>query len=258
MAINDRLSKAKQNIKKQNDALLAAGIDPEAARPVGVSSVPKYRAAKVDLSPDQISEYEDDLGLVTYEELLAHVTEVRSRPSESSRHIPSINPYAEQRRAELKDGYSVKLAQAMLFFLWRFNQEGSISRAVNHPWLTYGAVSAWRRTFSLFDEVLTEMEETLVQAADDELYDRAVRGVDKPVISQGAVVFVKEKSNELLKFYLQASRKKYAAKQEVKQEVSGPGGGPIKSVGLELSNLRGLSDEELDALQAMMEKASAE
>ena len=256
MPIGDRLAKAQSNIKKQNDALRARGIDPDAPRVRGGRAADRYKAARVQLSDDQIEQYEDDLGLVTYHELLEHVTEIRSRPTETHRHIPSIDPYTEKSKKESRDRYSEKLAQAMLFFLWRFNQEGSITRAANHEWLSYGAVNAWRRTFPLFDEVLSEMEETLVQAADDELYARAVHGVDKPVISQGAVMFVKEKSNELLKFYLQASRKKYAAKQVT--EVTGAGGGPIKSVGLELSNLRGLSDEELDALEKMMLKAVAE
>lgn len=249
------MTKAQGNIKKQNDALRAKGIDPDAPR-ASTARRPqdRYRAARIQLSDEQIAEYEDDLGVITYDELLAHVAEVRSRPSESSRHIPSINPYTEADRKKVRDQYSEKIAQAMLFFLWRFNQEGSISRAASHEYLSLGAVNAWRKTFPLFNEVVSELEEVLVQAADDELYDRAVRGVDKPVISNGAVMFVKEKSNELLKFYMQASRKKYAAKQVT--EVTGAGGGPIKSVGLELSNLRGLSDEELDALQALMEKAA--
>jgi hypothetical protein len=210
----------------------------------------------VSLSEEQIAAYEDDLGVVTYHELLEHVMEVRSRVTETHRHIPPINPYTEQDKAKHRDAYSEKLAQAMLFLLWRFNQEGALSRACDHEWLSYGAVRAWRKTFPLFDDILTEMEETLVQAADDELYERAVRGVDKPVISQGAVMFVKTKSDELLKFYLQNNRKKYAAKQEVKTEVTGANGGPIKSVGLELSNLRDLTDDELDALEKIMEKAN--
>ena len=252
--IGDRLTKAQENIKKQTDALRAKGIDPDAPRQRRpIRAADRYKAACVSLSPEQLEEFEEDLGLVTYDELLEHVTEVRSRPSETHRHIPSIDPYTEKKRAEQRDKYSEKLAQAMLFFLWRFNQEGSITKAADHQWLSYGAINAWRKTFPLFDDVLSEMEEALIQAADDELYDRAVRGVDKPVISQGAVMFVKEKSNELLKLYLQASRKKYAAKQVT--EVTGAGGGPIKSVGLELSNLRGLSDEELDALEKMMIKA---
>lgn len=257
MAIDDRLTKAKSNIEKQADVLRAKGIDPDAPR---ASSAPRpqdrYKAARVQLSDEQISEYEDDLGIITYDELVVHVAEVRSRPTDTSRHIPAINPYTQKKKEKDRDVYSEKLAQAMLFFLWRFNQEGSMSKAAAHEWLSIGAVNAWRKTFPLFDEVLVEMEETLVQAADDELYDRAVRGIDKPIISQGAVVFVKNKSDELLKFYLQNNRKKYAAKQEVKAEVSGPGGGPIKAMSVDLSNLRGLSDEELDILQSMMEKTN--
>lgn len=255
MSIGDRLSKAKDNIKKQDDALRAVGIDPEFSRPVASRGHHnKYRAARVSLSDEQIAQFEEDLAMVTYDELVEHVREVRSRPGELSRHIPSINPYTNKRRQELRDEYSDKIAQAMLFFLWRFNQEGSITKAVDHPWLSYGAVRAWRRTFPLFDELVSELEETLVQAADDELYERAVHGVSKPVISQGAVIYVKEKSNELLKFYLQAHRRKYAAKQTT--EITGPDGGPIRSVSVDLSNLRNLSDQELDMLQQLMEKAS--
>lgn len=255
MSIGDRLTKAQSNIKKQRDALYARGVDPDAPRASrAVRAVDRYKAARVQLSAEQLEQYEEELGLVTYHELLEHVTEVRSRPGETHRHIPSIDPATEKKRSEHRDRYSEKLAQAMLFFLWRFNQEGSVTRAADHQWLSYGAVNAWRKTFLLFDEVLSEMEEALVQAADDELYDRAVRGVDKPVISQGAVVFVKEKSNELLKFYMQASRKKYAAKQVT--EVTGAGGGPVKSVSVDLSGLRGLSDEELDTLEKIMGKAN--
>jgi hypothetical protein len=255
MSTEQRLATAKGRIKKQRDALLAKGIDPDAPKvPNAAPSFTKYKASRVQLSEEQISEYEYSLGTVTYDELLAHVVEVRNRPGEMSRHIPAINPYSEAHKQSLRDEYSVKLAQAMLFVLWRFNQEGSLSKACEHEWLSYGAVKAWRKTFPMFDEVLAELEEELIQAADDELYDRAIRGVDKPVISQGALVFVKTKSDDLLKFYLQNNRKKYATKQIT--EVTGAGGGPIKSVGLDVSSLRGLSNEELDALEKMMEKAA--
>ena len=81
--------------------------------------------------------------------------------------------------------------------------------------------------------------EASTQVAEEELFNRAVHGVDKPVYWQGVQIdTVKEKSDTLLQFLLKSRRTIY--RESVQMEMSG-------TVGHEISMLEGKQPIEIDA-----------
>jgi hypothetical protein len=78
-----------------------------------------------------------------------------------------------------------------------------------------------------FAKKWTDALESAIDAAESELYRRAVQGVEKPVYYCGTQCgTVREYSDALLKFYL-ASRRRSVFGEQVQHEHSGPGGQPI-------------------------------
>ena len=74
------------------------------------------------------------------------------------------------------------------------------------------------------------------ESLEAEAYRRAFEGVDEPVFYQGEeVARVKKPSDSLMMFLLKGGMpEKY--KDRVSSEVSGPGGGPIQSIGIEIND----------------------
>lgn len=98
-----------------------------------------------------------------------------------------------------------------------------------------------------FHQANTEANDLLLAAA----WERGVRGVEKPVVSMGRQVFVKEKvngkevekplmervySDSLLSLLMKARMPEFREKQQV--EHSGPGGGPIQTQQVEIYKVR--------------------
>lgn len=116
-------------------------------------------------------------------------------------------------------------------------------------------LNGWRRRMPVVNEAIEIVEQTLDARVEHEIYDRAVNGWEEDVWHQGDVVGSKRvKSHDLLKFHAQANNPKYAAKQQIKQEISGPGNGAVQ---IDANLLRGMSDEELAFLEKMMEKKAS-
>jgi hypothetical protein len=80
-------------------------------------------------------------------------------------------------------------------------------------------------------------EEIGLDACEDEVTRRAVEGYDEPVFYQGEVCgTIRKYSDSLLMFKLNGGRPEKYRRQLVTAEISGAGGGPIKTINAELAN----------------------
>lgn len=155
---------------------------------------------------------------VSYDELVDHVDEMRNR--DASRPANRQTP----QRSLL---YSQKIAADMMAFLIEYQDSCVVVASAKVIGVTARTIRTWRSMFPMFDELCGEMRESMTDAAEDELYNRAVVGEDTNIYHQGAVVdIVKKKSDDLLKYLLNANRAKFRTKSEV--AMTGVNGGPIQ------------------------------
>jgi hypothetical protein len=156
---------------------------------------------------------------VTHEELVTHVDEMRNR-GDAFTGATKLTP----QRSLL---YSRRIAADMLSFLIKYQETSLLTEAAAGIGVTSRTIGMWRRQFPLFAELCGELQDAIVDVAEDELYRRAVLGEVTDVWHQGQPVgSYMKKSDELLKFLLNGNRTKYRAKSEV--AMTGPAGGPIE------------------------------
>lgn len=164
-----------------------------------------------------LEEWGDRLG-VSYEELTAHVDEMRNRDA-----IRPANHQTPQRSLL----YSKKIAADMLAFLVEYQDVCMLTSAAKSIGVTARTIRQWRMSFPMFSELCGDLQESMVDLAEDELFRRAVIGEDTKIYHQGNVVdTIKVKSNDLLKHLLNANRRKFSNKSEV--SMVGANGGPIQ------------------------------
>lgn len=155
---------------------------------------------------------------VTLGELTAHVDECRNRDA-----VIGANKQTPQRSLM----YSRKIAADMLAFLAEYQECCMMTRAASAIKVSPKTIRYWRSVFPIFNDLCGEMQESMVDIAEDELYRRAVVGEETNVYHMGQVVDkVQKKSDDLLKFLLNANRHKFRAKSEV--NMTGASGGPIQ------------------------------
>lgn len=155
---------------------------------------------------------------VSYDELVAHVDEIRNRDA-----VRGANHQTPHRSLL----YSKKIAADMMAFLVEYQDTCLLVQAAQAIKVTARTIRQWRQSFPMFAELCGELQESITDVAEDELYKRAVVGELTNVYHQGQVVdTIREKSNDLLKFMLNANRHKYRAKSEV--AMTGAMGGPIQ------------------------------
>lgn len=154
-------------------------------------------------------------------------------------------------------------------FLDSFRLNANITLACKQAGIDRSQVYRWQEKdeeFSFqFKQAEADANDMLLAAA----WQRAVRGVEKPVVSMGKQVFVQEDVNgrkvekplmervysDTVLLRLMSWRiPGFSEKTQV--EHSGPGGGPIQIQ--RNPNLKNLSDEELDALEIIARKARGE
>jgi hypothetical protein len=155
---------------------------------------------------------------VSYDELASHVDEMRNRDAcrPANRQTPQ--------RSLL---YSKKIAADMLAFLIEYQDTCQITQAAEAIKATARTIRMWKSMYPMFAELCGDLQESMVDVAEDELYRRAVVGEDTNIYHQGAVVdVVKKKSDDLLKYLLNANRAKFKNKSEV--AMTGANGGPIQ------------------------------
>lgn len=155
---------------------------------------------------------------VSYDELVSHVDEMRNRDA---------NRPANRQTPQRSLLYSKKIAADMLAFLIEYQDTCQMTKAAETIGVTARTIRMWRSMYPLFSELCGDLQESMVDVAEDELYRRAVIGEDTNIYHQGAVVdVVKKKSDDLLKFLLNANRNKFRNKSEV--SMTGANGGPIQ------------------------------
>lgn len=121
--------------------------------------------------------------------------------------------------------------------------EAGIARSTAYLWRSQDPefAAAW-------DEALEDAKDTLEQS----LFERAVNGTEEPVFYQGACVgTVTRYSDTAAIFLLKGARPE---KYRERQEISGPGGGPIQMQ----ADLSRLSGEDLERLEVILAKADAD
>lgn len=103
-------------------------------------------------------------------------------------------------------------------FLEHFARLGMLTAAARAAGIASSKVHYWLRTDKVFAAAYAEAQEEAITAAEDELYRRAVHGVEKPVYYKGEEVGrVTDYSDQLLTFFLKAARpEKYRERADVR------------------------------------------
>lgn len=153
----------------------------------------------------------------TLDELTNHVDECRNRDA-----IRGAGRQTPQRSLM----YSRRIAADMIAFLHEYQDVCTLTTAAGAIKSTPRIIRYWRQTFPVFDAMCSDIQEAVIDYAEDELYRRAVVGENTNVYHQGVVVdVVKKKSDDLLKFLLNGNRNKFRNKSEV--AMTGANGGPL-------------------------------
>lgn len=136
--------------------------------------------------------------------------------------MPGVpNPLSNIRRvARQSDTRSDVQKQAEFFAAYMEDQ--SIERAAKKANIGVSLINRWRAFDEAFAESFKEIIAQMILAAEEELFRRAVKGVDRPVFQGGVQVgTVKDYSDQLLMFFLKANRpKKYREKLHVQGKAT--------------------------------------
>lgn len=178
---------------------------------------------------------------------------VRYPPGDSSLLATSLvcNDPTVRAKGVLKQFEETK-AYKMLVLIAEFRDGPPEAKfSLRHAYVTAGIARTtlmnWRSDHKLFDNIMTSIQEEMVDTMRAEAYRRAVVGVDEPVFYQGVRTdTVKKFSDGLLQFTLMGYDAKFRAK-DVNMNVSGQLDSNI--------NIEGLRDRLAQRLQ---QKAKAE
>lgn len=131
-------------------------------------------------------------------------------------------------------------------FLRAYAATGVVGTACDRTGVPRSTVSHWRSEDDAFDEACDAAYRDAVDAAETELRNRAVHGVEEPVMYKGEPVWkrdpstgevlldddfnpvpltVTRRSDRLLEVYMKANSDRYGERSSV--ELSGPGGAPL-------------------------------
>lgn len=93
------------------------------------------------------------------------------------------------------------------------------SRKVIYEWFSYD---------TQFKQAFDEAKKIAIERLEDEAHRRAFEGIENPVYQKGEFVgFIREYSDSLIQFLLKGHKPKIYGTD--RQELSGPGGGPIQT-----------------------------
>lgn len=134
-------------------------------------------------------------------------------------------------------------------FLTAYSECGNITHAAEAAGIERSLHYWWLEKHPRYVEAFEAAHAQAIDRMEQEARRRAMLGVDEPVFYQGIeVARVRKPSDTLLMFMLKgALPDKY--RDNVKQEISGPGGGPIRTSSVDLSKL---TAEELAALEKVL------
>jgi hypothetical protein len=129
-------------------------------------------------------------------------------------------------------------------FLAAYAEIGNITRAAELANISRQSHYEWLRDDPNYPALFRSADEQASERLEQEARRRAVEGVEKPVFHKGEVCgTIREYSDTLLIFLLKGAKpEKYH--DRVRQEMSGPNGGPIETK----IDMSGLTVEELKQL----------
>lgn len=210
----------------------------------------RFSLPAIKFGPDTIVAYEQGCG-IPYLEILSAVLEIDEPNHEDG--SKSLSERLKQGRVNKK---AESTAQGMLFYLYNLFSLRSRIGAIQPP-INSSMVVWWRKKYPFFDDTVNEFEHELCDAAEDELYQRAVLGTDAPVVVNGQIEYVTKKSDDLLKFYLTHNRpRRYSQKTEVKASVDMEAN--VKAaITLDRSAFAHMSDDELAAMEEALNRAKS-
>lgn len=140
-----------------------------------------------------------------------------------------------------KEDRARSTAHGMLLLLYRFISTKSRAQACAPP-LSHSLMVSWRNRYPNFDETMADIEGSLCDIAEEELYERAVNGTDHFMVVDKELVTVTKKSDELLKFYLTHNRPK-------RYNVGGGKGGSTVNVNTQNNNTIGADGTVVSGIQ---------
>lgn len=114
-------------------------------------------------------------------------------------------------------------------FLEAYAKCGNVSRAAREAGVRRPTVYDWVETDAAFAEAMEQAGEEAVEALEEEARRRAHDGVARAVYQGGRLVgHVQEYSDTLLIFLLKGLKPE-TYRETIRQELTGPDGGPIRS-----------------------------
>ena len=126
-------------------------------------------------------------------------------------------------------GRSGRTDSARETFLATLRESCNVSEAARQAGIARSGAYEWRDADPEFAAAWAEAEQEAADKLEREAWRRGVEGVDKPVTFQGAITATyKEYSDRMLELLLKAHRPE-KFKERVANELSGPGGTPIKA-----------------------------
>lgn len=149
----------------------------------------------------------------------------------TGRHLVAHGPH----KGEVVDLESIKnklkiakdrQGQAVFLAAYLASNKPNPSQACRESGIPYSQYRKWLKEDSEFVSQFEAMVEEFTDLAEAELFNRAVHGVDKPIIYQGEITGTfKEKSDALLALYVRGRRRGVYGRDI---QVTGEGGGPIQ------------------------------
>jgi hypothetical protein len=86
----------------------------------------------------------------------------------------------------------------------------------------------WREEIPAFAEAWDKAMKVGLSALEDEAHRRAFEGIDKPIVHQGVVMDTCKEYSDTLAIFLLKSHAPDKYRDNVRQEITGANGGPVK------------------------------
>ena len=106
---------------------------------------------------------------------------------------------------------------------------GSVTRACEAVDVARLTAYRWRDADPEFAKAWDEAKAAGLDALEDEALRRAFEGYDKPVVHQGVITDTVREYSDTLAIFLLKGGKPSKYRDNVRQEITGPNGGPVQT-----------------------------
>lgn len=154
-------------------------------------------------------------------------------------------PAANQSRAVRRTQRLKKVA-----FLNAFRESGVIQHAADAAGVHRATVQEWRGKDPAFDREYEAAYEASIDLLEQEARRRALVGVTEPVYQNGKQVGQMQKYSDTLLIFLMKGARPQKYRDNARLELTGAGGGPIRSEAVE-----SLNDHERQRLRQILDEA---